>query len=210
MSSSLVPEAYSSSILSRILLTSPLARSTAMSCLISFSTSANGLVEPGSILTTRTMAVAKRPVTGALTPPFGKPEGGVGDGGIDHLRLGDGAEIDVLVGQFPFRGQRIEAEPVGDLLRRRLRLRGIGEGDLLDLPALRNGIAALANLVGALGVFVADLDGLGELLGRHRQHHELAIFRRPECRLVARRNRWSAAPASASGCRRTWLPSSTT
>ena len=56
----------------------------------------------------------------------------------------------------PFR-KSFEQKTVGDLLRRGVRLLGIGEGDLLHLPAFRNGIAALAQLEGALGVLVADL-----------------------------------------------------
>ena len=120
----------------------------------------------------------------AADRPRGKAECGLGDHGVDHLRLGDGAEIDVLVGQFAFRGQGIEGEPLGEPLSGSVCLFGIGEGYLLDLPALGNGVAALAQLVGAFGVLVADFDSLGELLGRNRDNHQLAIFRRPEHRLM--------------------------
>src|SRR4029077_16570120 len=36
-------------------------------------------------------------VHGGTDRPLGEAEGGIGDAGVDHLRLGDGAEIDVLV-----------------------------------------------------------------------------------------------------------------
>ena len=184
MSASLVPFAYSSSILSRILLTSPLARSTAISCLMSAATSSNGLVEPGLDLDDPHDGVGEAPLDRAAHAARGKGEGRVGDGRVDHLGLGDVAEVDVLVGELALRDDHVEARAVGDLLRRGLGLRRVGEGDLLDLPAFRHRVAVDPDVVGALGVLVAHLDGLGELFRRHRDHDELAVFRRPERHLV--------------------------
>ena len=89
-------------------------------------------------------------------------EGGVGDGRIEHLGLGEGAELEILRRHVALGCDGVEGRAVLDLGGGGLGL-GLGrEGDLLDRAALGRAVPRLLLLVALAGVGIGDGVGLGE------------------------------------------------
>ena len=111
-------------------------------------------------------------------------ESGVGNGRIDHLRLGEGAEVDVAF---------LELEPFQAFLERRRSLErsmsllgsgAVGERDLLDMPALGRRESVLLSLVKGLHLLVADGDLLAHLGIGQQDERDLPELGRNEAALV--------------------------
>ena len=117
---------------------------------------------------TRTSTGPKRPAIGALDRTLLEGEGGVGHGLVEHLGLGEGAELEILRGDVALGGDGLEGGAFLDLGGGSLGF-GLGrEGDLLDRAALGRAELRLLLLVALAGIGLGHGIGLGESGGIER------------------------------------------
>ena len=98
------------------------------------------------------------------------------------------AEVDVGLAHALLLGERHEVGAGLNLLIGGVGCGEIGEGDLLQLPALRLAELLLVRLVGGLEIGLGDLNLVLDRLGRDGKNADLAEFGLGKLALVIRRN----------------------
>ena len=152
----------------------------AISLRICGATSASDLSRSGSILCTRDEDRAEPAFDRRADLAVLEREGGVGDGRIDEVGLRHGAEIDVLLLQAAFGGERGKAQAVLEPCFGGFGFRHVRKHDLLDVPALRRDVAAAVLVEVLFDVRLGDFHPFADFRRRHLDGGDLAVFRRPE------------------------------